>query len=102
MTRCTPLPPSPLRYAGQRADEGLALAGLHLGDPAEVQRGAAHQLHVEVALADDPDGRLAHDGERLDQQVVERLAAFDAAAELGGLGTQRVVAERLDGRGLTR
>ncbi len=38
----------------QRADQRLALAGLHLGDPAEVQRGAAHQLHVEVALTDHP------------------------------------------------
>ena len=41
----------------QRRDEGLALAGLHLGDPAEVQGGAAHQLHVVVALADDPARR---------------------------------------------
>ena len=36
----------------QRRHERLALAGLHLGDPAEVQRRAAHDLHVEVALAD--------------------------------------------------
>ena len=59
---------------GQRRDEGLALARLHLGDPAEVQGGAAHELHVVVALADDPVGRLADDGEGLDQQVVEVLA----------------------------
>ena len=83
----------PVEVRRQRPDEGLALAGLHLGDPAEVQRRAAHQLDVEVTLADDARRGLAHDGERLDQQVVEALAAVDAAAELGGLGLQRVVGQ---------
>jgi len=36
---------------GQGGDEGLALTGLHLGDLAVVQHHAAHQLHVEMALA---------------------------------------------------
>ena len=36
----------------QRRDEGLSFAGLHFGDPAEVERHPAHQLDVEVALAD--------------------------------------------------
>ena len=58
----------------QRGDERLALTGLHLGDPAEVQRGAAHQLDVEVALAEDPPAGLADGGERLGEQVVEVLA----------------------------
>ena len=49
----------PVEVGRQRRDERLALAGLHLGDPAEVQGGAAHQLDVEVALADDPLGGLA-------------------------------------------
>ena len=57
----------------ERGDEGLALAGLHLGDPAEVQRRAAHHLHVEVALADRARGRFAGGGERLGQQVVEQI-----------------------------
>ena len=39
---------------GQGRDEGLALAGLHLGDPPEVQRHAAHELDVEVPLARGP------------------------------------------------
>ena len=78
----------------QRADQGLALAGLHLGDPAEVQRRATHQLHVEVTLADHAGCRLADHSERLDQQIVEALAALDASAELGRLGLQRLVAER--------
>ena len=79
----------PVEVDGQRRHEGLALAGLHLGDPAEVQGGAAHQLHVVVALADDALGGLADDGERLDQQVVEVLAVVEPLAELGGLGLQR-------------
>ena len=33
----------------QRRDQGLALTGLHLGDVAEVQRRATHDLDVEVA-----------------------------------------------------
>ena len=47
----------PVEVGGQGRHEGLALAGLHLGDPAEVQRRAAHQLDVEVALPDDPGRR---------------------------------------------
>ena len=57
----------------QRGDEGLALAGLHLGDPAEVQRGAAHELHVEVALAEHPAPGLADGRERVGEQVVEQV-----------------------------
>ena len=87
-----------VEVGGQRRDERLALAGLHLGDPAEVQRRAAHQLDVEVALADDPDGGLAHDGERLDGEVVEVGAVVEALAELGGLGLQLVVGEPLHAR----
>ena len=46
-----------VEVAGQRRDERLALAGLHLRDPAEVQRRAAHDLDVEVALAEHPLAR---------------------------------------------
>ena len=82
----------------QRRDEGLALAGLHLGDPPEVQRGAAHQLHVVVALADGASRRLADRGERLDQQVVELLAVVEPLAELTGLGLEVVVGRALRSR----
>ena len=58
---------------GQRGDEGLALTGLHLRDPAEVQRGTAHDLDVEVALAERAHPRLADRGERLGEEVVEVL-----------------------------
>ena len=58
----------------QHSGQGLALTGLHLGDVAQVQRGAAHELDVEVALAEHPGRRLADGRERLGQQLIERLA----------------------------
>ena len=39
--------------------------------------------------------RLAHDRERLDEQIVEIFALFEPAAELTGLGLEGVVGERL-------
>ena len=87
----------------QRRDQGLALTGLHLGDVAEVQRRAAHQLHLVVELPERAAGRLADDGERLGQQVVERLAVGVALLERVGQRAQLgvgqvdvVVLERLD------
>ncbi len=84
-----------VEVGGQGGHERLALARLHLGDPAEVQRHAAHELDVEVALAQHPPGRLAHHGKGLDQQVVEGLAGVEALPELDRLVGQRVVAQRL-------
>jgi hypothetical protein len=62
----------------QRRDERLAFAGAHFGDLAVVQRHAADQLDVEVAHLQRALAGLAHDGERLGQQRVERLAVGDA------------------------
>ena len=56
---------------GERGDQGLAFAGLHLGDRALVQHHAADQLHVEMALAEGALGGLAHGGEGRDEKVVE-------------------------------
>ena len=55
----------------QGRDQGLAFAGLHLGDHAAMQHDAAHQLHVEMALAEGALGGLAHGGEGVGQEVVE-------------------------------
>ena len=82
----------------QGGDEGLALAGLHLGDPAEVQRRAAHQLDVEVPLTDDSNGGFTRDGEGLDGDVVEVGAVVEALAELGRLGGELVVGELVQRR----
>ena len=60
-------------------DQGLAFAGLHLGDGALVQDDGAHDLHVEGAHARGPPGRLARDGEGLGHEVVEGLALARAA-----------------------
>ena len=58
---------------GQRRDEGLALAGLHLGDLALVEDGAADQLDVEVAHPERPLHRLAGHREDVGQDLVEGL-----------------------------
>ena len=82
----------------KRRDERLALTGLHLGDPAEVQGHATHQLDVEVPLTEHAPRSLAHDCVGLDQQVVERLALGQPLFELQRLGLQLVIAERLHRR----
>lgn len=50
---------------GQGRDQGLALAGAHLGDLAQVQHHAADQLHVVVAQAQHAARGLAAHGEGL-------------------------------------
>ncbi len=69
----------------QHRGQGLALTGAHLGDLAEVQRRATHELHVEGPLAQRALGTLADDGERLGEQLVEGLALGVPLAELDGL-----------------
>ena len=73
-----------VQVGGQRRDERLALAGLHLGDLALVQHDAADELHVEVPHVQHAAAGLADDGEGLGQQVVERLAVGERAG-----GTRR-------------
>ena len=89
---------------GQRGDERLALARLHLGDLALVQHHAADELHVEVALAQRALGGLAHGGEGRHQEIVERRPVLQLAAEILGARLELGVAqsgdlrlERVDG-----
>ena len=83
-----------VQVRGQRRDERFALAGLHLGDVAKMQRAAPHQLHLVVELPEGAARRLPHDGERLGQQVVERLALaeslFERIGECAQLGVSEV------------
>ena len=79
----------------QRGDQGLALAGLHLGDLAVVQHHAADQLHVEMPLPEGAAAGLADHGEGFRQQVVQRRAVGQAGAEFRGLGGQGLVRQRL-------
>ena len=61
-----------------------------------MERRPAHQLDVEVALADHPASGLAGDGERLDGDVVEVGTVGESLPELAGLGPQVVVGQLLD------
>ena len=77
-----------IQVGGQGRHERLALAGLHLGDPALVQHRAADQLDVEVAHVEHAPSGLADDGERFRQEVVERLALGQSLPELDRLRAQ--------------
>ena len=59
---------------GERRDERLALASLHLGDLAAVERDAADQLDVVMTLAEGPHRGLADRREGFGKQVVELVA----------------------------
>ena len=85
-----------VEVGGQHTGQGLALTGLHLGDVAEVQRRATHDLDVERPLVEHAPGRLTGHRERLGQQLVEALAVGVALLELVGLGAQFLVGELLD------
>ena len=87
---------------GERRDERLALASLHLRDLAVVQDHAADELHVEVALPQRSFGRLADGRERRHEEIVERCPMLELeakllrarlqlrVAELGDLGLERI------------
>ena len=85
-----------VQVARQHGRQGLALTGLHLGDVAEVQRAAAHELHVEMPLAEHPGGCFPHRGERLREQVVQGLAVCVPLLELVGHRPQLGVGQRLE------
>ena len=76
--------------------QSLALTGLHLGDVAEVQGRATHDLHVEVLLIDHAPRRLTGHGESLGQQLVESFPGGIALTELGGLGFELLVCQAFD------
>ncbi len=81
---------------GQRGDERLAFARLHLGDGALVQHHAADELHVVVPHLEHAPAGLAADGKGFNQDVVEARAVVELLLELRRLGLQLGVAELLD------
>ncbi len=97
MTTCTPLPSRRVQVDRQGADQGLAFAGLHLGDFALVQEGAADQLHVVVAHAELAAGHLADVGEGAGVHRVEAVAGLELVLQLLGLGPQLIVGQPLEG-----
>ena len=96
VTRWTFSPVERVQVERQARDEGLALAGLHLGDVALVEHDAAHQLDVEEPLPRLALARLANGRERLEEDVLERLAVLEPLLELRGLREQLGIAQRLE------
>ena len=80
----------------QRPDQRLALTGLHLGDPALVQRHAANHLDIEMTHAEHALARLPDGGERFRQHGFVLLAIGQATTKLGSLGLERRVIERFE------
>ena len=72
----------PVEHGRERGDQGLPLAGRHLGDLALVQDHAPHELHVEVAHGQPPPTRFPHQGEGLDEERLDLGAVLELAAEL--------------------
>ena len=77
----------------RHGDQGLALAGPHLGDAAFVQDHAAGQLHVVLTLAQHPLGRLAHHGEGFRQDLLQGIAVRQTILEGVGHHAQFVVGQ---------
>ena len=80
-----------IEIRGQRGDEGLALTRAHLGDVAQMQRPATHELDVVVALTEGAACRLAHRGEGLGEEVVEGLTVVQPGAVLSRQAPQLLV-----------
>ena len=85
-----------VQVESEACHEGLALAGLHLGDLAAVEDDATHQLDVEVAQTDRPPARLSTQGERLDEELVQVVAVAGLFAQGVGARPQGVVVKRLE------
>src|SRR5262249_28585317 len=84
---------------GERGDERLSLARLHLADHSLVEDHAADELHVVVAHFERALAAFAANGERLDHEVVDRRAVVELLLELERLGLELRVTELQD-RGL--
>ena len=87
-----------VEIGGESGDQRFAFAGLHLGDLALMQNGAADQLNVEVPHVQHAAPCLANDRKGFGHHVVERLPIRHALFELCGLRPELVVRQRLDGR----
>ena len=92
-------PGQAIQVGGKRGHEGLALARCHLRDLPLMEDHTPHELHVEVAHANGAPGRLAADGEGLDEQIVQLGAVGQPLPELVGLRLELGVRQALE-RGL--
>ena len=80
----------------EHAGEGLAFTGLHLGDVADVQRRAAHDLDVVVLLTQHSPRCLPRGRESFEQHLVERFTILMALTEFIGLGLQLGIGKPLE------
>jgi len=77
-----------VQVEGQGGHQGLALAGLHLGDASLVQHDPADELNVKVPEADRPHGGLPHGRKGLREDVVQYGALL--LVQLGAGALQRI------------
>ena len=75
--------------------QGLPLAGLHLGDAAPVEDGAAEELHIEVPHPEGAAGGFAGDGEDLGHEVLEGFPGVGATPKRPQTAAEPNVVERL-------
>ena len=90
------LPRHRVERDGERRDERLSFARLHLGDVAVVERHASDELLLEVAQAERALRDLADARENLGQYVVEALALFETRAENFSRARELLVRKLLD------
>ena len=80
---------------GQGGDQGLALAGLHLGDLAVVQHHAADHLHVEMPLASVRCAASRTTAKASGSRSSSVAPSRQPFTELRRLGAQRLIRQRL-------
>ncbi len=91
-----PVPTERVQVDRRGRGEGLALAGLHLGDAPGVEHLGTDQLHVVQPHAHRAAAHLAHQRERVDEDVVGVGAVGDLLAQAVRALQQLVVAEPLE------
>ena len=84
-----------VQIGGKGRDKGLALACLHLGDVALMQKDAAHQLRVEGAKAQGTPRTFAAVGECFGQNRIKGFAILQARLEFCCLVDQPLIRQGL-------
>ena len=77
----------------KRGNERFPLTGFHFRDPPLMQDVSADELHVEVPHVEDTLARLADDREAFRQNLLQRLAVFEALPEFRCFGLELFVGE---------
>ena len=84
-----------VEVGGQRCDQRLAFAGLHLGDAPLMQHDAADELNAVRTEPEHAVRCFTHGGKRLGQNVVKRFAVGKTPLELRRFRLKLGVAQRL-------